>query len=81
MKTIIRVVYKNGKSEALTEFTDTNDSDGYDFMALLVDNGSAFDGNPSQGKAFFNYFLIEIYIEDVFRKERKKSLYFGNLAL
>ncbi|WP_061236573.1 hypothetical protein [Leptospira santarosai] len=71
MKTIIRVVYKNGENQILTENNPKYDSDGYDFMSLLVDNDSAFNGNPSQGKAFFKHFLIEIYIEDVFRKENK----------
>ncbi len=72
MKTIVRVIYKNGQSEVLSEDENEYTSEGTDSIPLIADNSMAFNGNPSQGPAFFKHFLIEIYIQDAFRKETGK---------
>ncbi|EKO33532.1 hypothetical protein LEP1GSC179_1914 [Leptospira santarosai str. MOR084] len=72
MKTIVRVIYKNGQSEVLSEDENEYTSEGTDSIPLNANNDSAFNGNPSQGSVFFKHFLIEIYIQDAFRKETGK---------
>ncbi|MBM9576464.1 hypothetical protein JWG45_04775 [Leptospira sp. 201903070] len=71
MKLMTKVIFKNEQVDILREDNMKFDSEGIDLMSFSADNDSAFNGNPSQGKVFFKYFLIEIYIEDVFRKENK----------
>ncbi|OMI13819.1 hypothetical protein BUQ74_20980 [Leptospira weilii serovar Heyan] len=71
MKTIVRAILKNGKSEVMNEYDDEYDSDGYDPISISADNAMAFDGHNAPYGNSVKHFLIEIYIEDVFRKENK----------
>ncbi|WP_061260707.1 hypothetical protein [Leptospira interrogans] len=72
MKTVVKAIFKNGKSEDLNEEYDENDSDGIDPMPIRVDNVMAFDSGSAPYGDSVKHFLIEIYIRDSFRKETGK---------
>ncbi|MDI7226531.1 hypothetical protein [Leptospira santarosai] len=72
MKTIVRAIFKDGKSEVLNEYNDKNDSDGIDPMPISADNVMAFDSDSGPYGNSVKHFLIEIYIQDAFRKETGK---------
>ncbi|EMO63653.1 hypothetical protein LEP1GSC133_2292 [Leptospira borgpetersenii serovar Pomona str. 200901868] len=72
MKTIVKAIFKDGKSEVLNEYDDENDSDGIDPMPIWANNVMAFEGDSGPYGNSVKYFLIEIYIQDSFRKETGK---------
>ncbi|WP_061217565.1 hypothetical protein [Leptospira interrogans] len=72
MKAMVKVVFKDGKNEIASEFQDEYDSDGYDPIPILVDNIDIHAGHSDHARSTVKHFLIEIYIEDAFRKETGK---------
>ncbi|OMI14310.1 hypothetical protein BUQ74_20855 [Leptospira weilii serovar Heyan] len=72
IKAIVKAVFKNGKDEIVSEFKDEYDSDGYDPIPILVDNIDIHAGHSDRSRNSVKHFLIEIYIEDAFRKETGK---------
>ncbi|WP_061216644.1 hypothetical protein [Leptospira weilii] len=75
IKTVVRLVFQDGKSQIVMEDKEESDSKGYDAIPVYVENYSAFNNTLPDGRKFFKHFLIEIYIEDAFRKET------GNLCV
>ncbi|WP_061286506.1 hypothetical protein [Leptospira interrogans] len=71
MKTIVRVIYKDEKSEILRENNRIYDMEGYDSIAIIADNIDIHAGHSDHSKNSVKHYLIEIYIQDVFRKENK----------
>ncbi|EMN56175.1 hypothetical protein [Leptospira interrogans] len=72
MKTIVKAIFKDGKNEITSEDDDENDSDGIDPMSIFVDNIDIHAGHSDHARSTVKHFLIEIYIEDAFRKETGK---------
>ncbi|UNE67082.1 hypothetical protein FH588_22020 [Leptospira interrogans] len=72
MKTIVRAIFKDGKNEVLSEDENEYTSEGTDSIPLNANNAMAFDGHNAPYGNFVKHFLIEIYIEDAFRKETGK---------
>ncbi|ULH27694.1 hypothetical protein [Leptospira weilii] len=72
MKTIVRAIFKNGKNEVLHEYDDEYDGDGYNTISIPAINEMAFEGDSGPYGNFVKHFLIEIYIQDAFRKETGK---------
>ncbi len=73
MKTIVKAIFKNGRSEDLSEDDKREyDSDGYDTISINADNVMAFESGSGPYGNSVKHFLIEIYIEDAFRKETGK---------
>ncbi|EMF91464.1 hypothetical protein LEP1GSC005_0082 [Leptospira santarosai str. ST188] len=73
MKTIVRAIFKDGKSEVLSEDDRKEyNSDGFDPIPIRADNVMAFDSDSGPYGNSVKHFLIEIYIQDAFRKETGK---------
>ncbi|AXR66886.1 hypothetical protein [Leptospira mayottensis] len=73
MKTIVKAIFKNGKSEDLSEDDRKEyNSDGFDPIPISADNVMAFDSGSAPYGNSVKHFLIEIYIQDAFRKETGK---------
>ncbi|EMO84398.1 hypothetical protein [Leptospira santarosai] len=73
MKTVVRAIFKNGRSEDLSEDDRKEfNSDGFDLISILADNVMAFDSGSAPYGSSVKHFLIEIYIQDAFRKETGK---------
>ncbi|AXR66671.1 hypothetical protein [Leptospira mayottensis] len=73
MKTIVKAIFKDGRTEDLSEDNKREyDSDGYDTISINADNVMAFDGDSGAYGNSVKHFLIEIYIQDSFRKETGK---------
>ncbi|ALE40431.1 hypothetical protein KQY10_02880 [Leptospira interrogans] len=73
MKTIVRAIFKNGKSEVLNEDDRKEyNSDGFDPIPISANNVMAFEGDSGPYGNSVKHFLIEIYIQDAFRKETGK---------
>ncbi|AVV78348.1 hypothetical protein [Leptospira santarosai] len=73
MKTIVRAIFKDGKSEVMNEDDRREyNSDGYDPIPISAINEMAFEGDSGPYGNSVKHFLIEIYIQDAFRKETGK---------
>ncbi|EMO60748.1 hypothetical protein LEP1GSC133_4524 [Leptospira borgpetersenii serovar Pomona str. 200901868] len=72
MKTIVKAIFKNSRSEDLSEDDDEYNSDGFDPIPISADNVMAFDSGSAPYGSSVKHFLIEIYIQDAFRKETGK---------
>ncbi|MBM9579830.1 hypothetical protein JWG45_22025 [Leptospira sp. 201903070] len=72
MQVITKVVSKVGKTEVLREDDEKEfNSDGIDEIPLYADNNINVSGSAPYGNSV-KHFLIEIYIQDAFRKETGK---------
>ncbi|WOT13146.1 hypothetical protein [Leptospira interrogans] len=74
MKTIVKAIFKDGENEITSEDDDEYDDDGYNTMSIFVDNLNIYihAGHSDHARSTVKHFLIEIYIEDAFRKETGK---------
>ncbi|EJP13211.1 hypothetical protein LEP1GSC080_0306 [Leptospira interrogans str. FPW2026] len=72
MKTIVRAIFKDGKNEITSEDDDEYDGDDANTISILVDNIDIHAGHSDHARSTVKHFLIEIYIEDAFRKETGK---------
>ncbi|WP_061245348.1 hypothetical protein [Leptospira interrogans] len=72
MKTIVKAIFKDGKNEVTTENDDEYDGDDANTISILVDNIDIHAGHSDHARSTVKHFLIEIYIEDAFRKETGK---------
>lgn len=71
MKAIVKTIFKNGNNEIIHEYNGEFNSDGIDLIPILLDNVDIHAGHSDRSRNTVKYFLIEIYIQDVFRKEKK----------
>lgn len=72
MKTIVRAIFKDGKSEVLSEDDHELGGDDANTIPIRADNVMAFDSDSGPYGNSVKHFLIEIYIQDAFRKETGK---------
>ncbi|WP_061287106.1 hypothetical protein [Leptospira interrogans] len=72
MKAMVKVVFKDGKNEITSENDDEYDGDDANTISILVDNIDIHAGHSDHARSTVKHFLIEIYIEDAFRKETGK---------